>query len=81
MPAAIELPQCVGSARLGLEIAAIVRLASSLLSLLRARDPLSERVHLSAASAAAVAFLAASGEAYRRMARQVFSYGAARDGA
>jgi hydroxysqualene synthase len=81
MPAAIELPQRVGNARLGLETAAIVKLASSLLSLLKARDPLSERVHLSAASAAFVAFLAAGGEAYRRMARQVFSYGAARDGA
>jgi squalene synthase HpnC len=81
MPEGAELPERVGNARLAVETAAIVRLAGTLLSLLRARDPLSERVHLSAASAVFVALLAASGEAYRRIARQLLSYRAARDGA
>lgn len=81
MPEATELPERVRNARLGLETAAIVRLANVLLSLLRVRDPLSERVHLSRGSALFTVAAAAGGEAYRRMARQWLPYPAARGGA
>jgi hydroxysqualene synthase len=78
MPKAMELPGRVRNAHLGLEIAAIVRLANVLLSLLRARDPLSERVHLSRGSALITAAGAAGGEACRRAARQWLPHPAAR---
>jgi len=81
MPEAADLPERVRNTRLGLETSAIVKLAKALLSLLRARDPLCERVHLMPVSAVSVAALGAGGEAYRRMARQLFAYSAARDGA
>ena len=81
MPEATELPERVRNARLGLETAAIVRLANVLLSLLRVRDPLSERVHLSRGSALFTVAAAAGGEAYRRIARQWLPYPAARGGA
>jgi hydroxysqualene synthase len=66
------LPERVKDMRLGLETAVIVRLANVLLGLLKSRDPLSERVHLSAASAAIVAARAAAGALPRRFARQLF---------
>lgn len=81
MPKAMELPERVRNTRLGLETAAIVRLANVLLSLLRARDPLSERVHLSPGSALFTVAAAAGSEACRRAARQWLPYPAARGGA
>jgi phytoene/squalene synthetase len=81
MPKATELPERVRNTRLGLETAAIVRLASVLLSLLRGRDPLSERVHLSPGSTLLAVAAAAGSEAYRRVARQWLPYPAARGGA
>src|SRR5262249_2806247 len=51
---ATKLPYRVTSLRLAAEIAAIVGLARKLTSLLRTRDPLSERVHLAKAGAFAV---------------------------
>jgi len=80
MPEAEALPERVKNARLGLETAVIVRLAKELLSLLKARDPLSERVHLSAASAMIVAALAAGGAVSRRLTRQLLPSLAARGG-
>jgi squalene synthase HpnC len=48
----------VADLRLGLEIAVILRLAKMLRKRLQRRDPLSERVHLSAGEAAATSFAA-----------------------
>jgi hydroxysqualene synthase len=81
MPHAVELPKRVRNTRLGLETAAIVRLANVLLSLLKVRDPLGERVHLRRGFALFVVAAAVCGEAYRRMARQWSPYPAARGGA
>ncbi len=78
MPEAAGLPERVKNVRLGLETAVIVKLANVLLSLLKDRDPLSERVHLSAAPAMIVAALAVGGAVSRRLARQLFPYLAAR---
>jgi len=78
MPEAEHLPGRVRSLRLGLETAVIVRLANVLLSLLKTRDPLSERVHLSAAASGWVAALAAGGALSRRLARQLSPQVAAR---
>ena len=47
LPEASKLPLAVKDPRLGLETGAIVKLAEQLMALLMARDPLSERVHLS----------------------------------
>jgi hydroxysqualene synthase len=79
MPEAAELPERVRNTRLGLETAAIVRLANVLIALLRTRDPLRERVHLSAASAAIVTGRAAVGALLRRCTRQLFPHLASRD--
>lgn len=46
MPEAAKLPASVQDARLSLETGAIVALAWKLIALLKRRDPLSERVHL-----------------------------------
>ena len=73
-----ELPERVRNARLGLETAVIVRLANVLLSLLRTRDPLSERVHLSPVPTCLVAARAAGGALSRRLMRQLSPYVAAR---
>jgi squalene synthase HpnC len=78
MPEAKELPERVRNARLGLETAVIVRLANVLLSLLRTRDPLSERVHLSPVPTCLVAARAAGGALSRRLMRQLSPYIAAR---
>src|SRR5262249_60659309 len=56
---ATKLPCQVTSVRLAAETAVIVALARKLTSLLLTRDPLSERVHLTKASALAVALHAA----------------------
>ncbi len=74
MPQAAELPKRVRSGRLGLETAVIVRLGNELLALLRSRDPLSERVHLSTASSALVAARAAVGALSGRFTRHMFPY-------
>jgi squalene synthase HpnC len=63
------LPERVANLRLSMETAAIVRLAHRLLDVLRQRDPLSERVHLSGASAATVAGGAALAALSRRFTR------------
>jgi len=55
MPDASMLPPSVADLRLSAETAAIVALARKLLGLLKSRDPLSERVHLSKFQAALVA--------------------------
>lgn len=60
------LPDRVADTRLGLEIAAIRRLAMSLLARLKHRDPLSERVHLSKAGFASLALLGMAGGLVRR---------------
>lgn len=49
-PDAAKLPAAVRDARLGLETGVIVRLAQKLIALLKRRDPLSERVHLTKVS-------------------------------
>jgi hydroxysqualene synthase len=46
LPEASKLPHAVKDARLGFETGIIVRLAHKLTAMLMARDPLSERVHL-----------------------------------
>ncbi|MCJ7597530.1 MAG: squalene synthase HpnC [Methyloceanibacter sp.] len=51
MPEASKLPLAVKDTRLGLETGAIVALAQRLLVMLKIRDPLSERVHLSKGAA------------------------------
>lgn len=68
------LPERVASTRLSLETTVIVRLAYRLIALLRTRDPLSERVHLSKASAALLAGRTVVGTASRRWARQMFPF-------
>ncbi len=68
----------VNDLRLGLEIAVIQRLARRLTGILRQRDPLSERVHLSAAGVAAVSLTAITLGLGRRAARRL---GAARHSA
>jgi len=79
MPEATELPERVRNTRLALETAAIARLANVLIALLRTHDPLSERVHLTAASAALVTARAAVGTLFRRFTRQLFPHLASRD--
>jgi hydroxysqualene synthase len=46
LPQAAKLPASVQDARLGFETGVIVRLAQKLVAVLKKRDPLSERVHL-----------------------------------
>jgi hydroxysqualene synthase len=58
----------VQQARLGLEISVIQQLAERLLSLLRTRDPLSERVHLNALESASFALLGLLRAGSRRVA-------------
>jgi squalene synthase HpnC len=55
------LPRLLADTRLALEIAAIVRLAETLVAGLRQRDPLSEKVHFSKAGFLATALAAAAG--------------------
>jgi phytoene/squalene synthetase len=55
LPEASKLPLAVRDARLGLETGVIVRLAHRLIALLKTRDPLRERVHLTKAGAVLVA--------------------------
>jgi squalene synthase HpnC len=60
----------VSDTRLSLEISVIRSLAERLLSLLRTRDPLSERVHLSKAEMAAVGAIACARVLPRRLLRR-----------
>lgn len=62
-------PSMVRDIRLGLEVAVIDALARRLTALLAQRDPLSERVHLTAMGTAGVSVMAASLEAVRRLPR------------
>jgi len=78
MQGAKALPERVLNVRLGLETAVIVRLANVLLSLLRTRDPLSERVRLAPAPACFVAARAAGGALSCRLMRQLSPCVAAR---
>jgi hydroxysqualene synthase len=73
LPEAARLPQQVEDRRLAIETAVIVALARKLLALLRARDPLSERVHLTRTHMLAIgirgiasALLARGGRSLRR---------------
>jgi squalene synthase HpnC len=77
MPLSAELPEHVRNTRLALETAAIVKLASVLIRVLRTRDPLRGRVHLSSARAFFVAAAAAGGAVSSRLARYVFTRQAA----
>ena len=78
MHEAANLPRRVKDLRLGLETAAIVKLGNRLIELLRARDPLSESVHLSKSAAIWVAARGASGALYRRIGQQLLPDPAAR---
>ena len=69
MPEASKLPLAVKSARLGLETGAIVALAHRLLTLLKTRDPLSERVHLSKGAATLESLRGAAGTFVARLSR------------
>jgi len=71
-------PYLVKDTRLGLEIAAIHRLARRITGRLMARDPLSERVHLNALEAAGVTLAAIAGKLMRPAGR-VLTPSAARD--
>jgi squalene synthase HpnC len=61
MPDAAMLPRSVSDLRLAAETSVIVELARKLINLLKTRDPLSERVHLSKWQAATLAGRAAAG--------------------
>jgi squalene synthase HpnC len=61
----------ISDLRLGLEVAVIQRLARTLVGILRQRDPLSERVHLGAGGAMAVALMAVMQAMARRTARRL----------
>lgn len=74
MPDAALLPLGVSDLRLAAETSVIVELARKLISLLKIRDPLSERVHLSKLQAAMVASRATAATlANRALARFAFS--------
>jgi squalene synthase HpnC len=78
MPEAANLPRVVKNLRLSLETAAIVKLAHKLIKVLLARDPLSERVHLSRETALRVAAQGAAGAIADRISRQLKPFPAAR---
>jgi len=71
MPAAEKLPLSVKDWRLALETGVIVRLAQKLLALLTARDPLSERVHLTKPEMAVQGLRAMAATAAARRTRAV----------
>ncbi|WP_409560953.1 squalene synthase HpnC [Hyphomicrobium sp. MC8b] len=74
MPDAALLPPGVSDLRLAAETSVIVELARKLIAILKTRDPLSERVHLSKLQAAMVASRAtAATVASRALARFAFS--------
>ena len=68
---AAPLAGLVADLRLGLEISVIQALARRLTRMLRRRDPLSERVHLTASGAAAIAATAIGTGIVRRTARRL----------
>ncbi len=69
LPEASKLPLAVRDARLGLETGVIVRLAHRLIALLKTRDPLRERVHLTKAGAVLVAAQGAAATIAARLAQ------------
>lgn len=74
LPDAAMLPSSVADVRLAVETSVIVGLARRLIALLKRRDPLSERVHLSKWQVAAVASRATAGTlASRVLARIAFT--------
>lgn len=74
LPDAAMLPSSVADLRLAVETSVIVGLARRLIALLKTRDPLSERVHLSKWQVAAVASRATAGTlASRVLARIAFT--------
>jgi hydroxysqualene synthase len=74
MPDAAMLPRSVSDLRLATETSVIVELARKLINLLKTRDPLSERVHLSKWQAATLAAQATAGTlANRALTRFAFS--------
>ena len=66
-----QLSGSIRDLRLAIEIATIERLAHALLALLAARDPLSERVHLSKAAMLAITLRAALAVVMRRIVNSV----------
>ncbi len=64
-----SLPMLVRDQRLGLEISVIQELARKLLNMLARRDPLSQRVHLTAAGAASLSLIALVKGLFRRSGR------------
>jgi squalene synthase HpnC len=73
LPEASRLPPSVADLRLAVETSVIVELARKLIGLLRTRDPLSDRVHLSKSRAAMIAARAAAATlANRAFARAAF---------
>ena len=70
LPAAAHLPHVVADTRLAIETETIVRLARRLTGMLLESDPLSEKVHLSKASALSVAATATASVLLRRLARR-----------
>jgi hydroxysqualene synthase len=74
MPDAAMLPRSVSDLRLAAETSVIVELARKLIGLLKTRDPLSQRVHLSKWQTTMIASQAAAGVlASRALARFAFS--------
>lgn len=65
-----RLPAAIRDPRLAMEIATILGLARRLVALLKARDPLSERVHLGKGTMLAVTARAALGTALDRLVRR-----------
>ena len=81
MPSAERLPREVRDLRLAVETATIAALADKLIALLLARDPLSERVHLSKMAMLAIAARATAGVLSRRFTHPATQAGAARGNA
>jgi len=66
LPDAAMLPRSVVDLRLAIETSVIVELARKLIAMLKAHDPLSERVHLSKLQAATIAARTTAGTLARR---------------
>jgi squalene synthase HpnC len=81
LPKAAELPPHVSDLRLSVETSVIVRLARELVDLLKTRDPLADRVHLSKVRAALIAGRAAASILALRATGKRATYQAVRDDA
>ncbi len=81
LPEASQLPGKVSDLRLGVETAVIAGLASELIHLLKTRDPLADRVHLSKPQAALIAGRAAASTLLARATSRRGAYQAVRDDA